>query len=99
MKVVKDRSWQIAVSERIVQGRTALGRSQANVAKALGISAQRLSNYENGSRPLDIGLAIILCERFGLTLDYLYRGKVYGLPSELADKIGVIRIPEGALRN
>lgn len=99
MKMVRDPAWKKAVGARLVEGRDALGRSQANVAKALKISPQRLSNYETGSRPLDIELAVKLCDRFGLTLDYLYRGQIYGLPRELADRIGSMRVPEGTLRN
>lgn len=99
MKMPRDPAWKKAVGARIVEGREALGRTQANVAKALGISPQRLSNYETGSRPLDIELASKLCDNFGLTLDYLYRGQLYGLPRELADRIGSLRVPDGTLRN
>lgn len=45
------------------------------------------SNYVNALRPLDIEAAILLCDRFDLTLDWIYRGDPSGLPHRLATEL------------
>lgn len=87
MKVVKNTRWQRMVGSRLQTTRIALGKTQADLARVLLISPQRWNNYERGARPIDIEFAIRLCERFGVTLDWLYRGIVAGLPFELAQRV------------
>lgn len=99
VRVLRDPEWKRAVGERLVRARTVLGKSQAQLARGLGISAQRLANYEGGSRPFDIGLATVLAEKYGITLDYIYRGQIHGLPMDIAERIEPLRTPENFLRN
>ncbi len=99
MKVLRDPEWMQAVGERLIKARLALGKSQAAMARSIGISAQRLSNYETGFRPLDTEVAVAIADKYGVTLDYVYRGDVGTLPVKLAEKIAPIELPPGALRN
>lgn len=79
--------WQMRAANRLVLARIALGKSQAALARGMLISPQRWNNYERGIRPIDIEFAARLCERYGLTMDYLYRGVMAGLPYDLAQRI------------
>lgn len=87
MKLDRTPEWKIAVGGRLGQARAALGKNQAEISRVMGVSYQAWNNYESGRRPLDIVLASQLCERFGLTLDWLYRGELAGLPFEIAEEI------------
>lgn len=87
MKIAKNAQWQGLVGHRIVMLREAKGVKQSQLARHLKISAQRLSNYERGERPLDIELAIAICENLSGTLDYLYRGLNAGLPFEVIQRL------------
>lgn len=87
MKVPKDDKWQQQVGVRLAQSIVAIGKKPADIARLFQISQQRLSNYINGSRPLDIEIAMKLSARFGITLDWLYLGDIRSLPYELAQKI------------
>lgn len=87
MKIAKKPAWQELVGNRIVTLRAAKGVKQSQLARHLKISAQRLSNYERGQRPLDIELAIAICENLSGTLDYLYRGLHAGLPFEVIQRL------------
>lgn len=99
MKIEKNSRWQRMVGNRLQMTRLALGKSQADLARVLLISPQRWNNYERGARPIDIEFAIRLCERFGLTLDWLYRGQMGGLPFELAQRLGSIEGGNHVTRN
>lgn len=87
MKLAKDPAWKALVGNRIVTVREIQHVKQVDLARALGISVGRLSNYERGSRPLDIEIAIAICQKLDSTLDYLYTGNTRGLPFHVAEQI------------
>lgn len=45
------------------------------------------SQYESGERLPQVPFAVRLCERYELTLDWIYRGDPSGLKYNLADQI------------
>lgn len=66
---------------RIRTLRMALGyRNASQFAAFVGWSPQLLSNYERGEKRPELTKAIALCNRTGITLDWLYRGERAGLP-------------------
>lgn len=87
MKIARDPVWKAQVGNRIVALRNARGVKQIELAVSLKITAQRLSNYETGKRPLDIELATSICDKLSGTLDYLYRGIHAGLPFEVIERL------------
>ena len=54
------------------------GYSQLKVAMDLSISREALSYYENGRRSPDIQMLLRMSDYFGVSVDYLIRGKEYG---------------------
>lgn len=52
--------------------------NQLKVALDLNISREALSHYENGKRSPDIEMLLKLSDYFGVSIDYLIRGKEYG---------------------
>lgn len=52
--------------------------NQLKVAFDLNISREALSHYENGKRSPDIEMLLKLSDYFGVSIDYLIRGKEYG---------------------
>lgn len=95
MKMFRDPAWLAEVGQRLIQAREALGMKQVEMATSLGISSQRLSNYENGARPFDIELAITLSRKHAVTMDFVYWGDLRGLPLHLASKLSEHLIPTG----
>lgn len=89
MKIARDPLWKAQVGNRIVALRNARGVKQSELAVSLKITAQRLSNYETGKRPLDIELASAICDKLSGTLDYLYRGVRAGLPFEVIERLAL----------
>lgn len=51
-----------------------------------GFSATQYNNWERGDRRIPVESAERLCELYGLTLDFVYRGRRDGL-SEKASKV------------
>lgn len=99
MKVKKDQEWQAQVGARLVRGLWAINKKPAEICRLLGIKPAAWSNYANGVRPLDVEVAIKLSKKFGFTLDYLYMGVEYNLPSDLSARISAYGPGETNLKN
>jgi transcriptional regulator with XRE-family HTH domain len=81
---------------RLVWAREALDLDQAELARFLEISPQRLNNYESGLRPLDVDLALAMVQRWpDLDLKWFYDGDERRLGKEFAEKIAERRAAQG----
>ena len=56
--------------------RTALGHSQQDWAYALQITPQVLNKWESGKRQPNIEVLFRICDSFGCSLDFIFRGKM-----------------------
>ena len=59
------------LGQRICELRTALGWSQVELAKRLGVAKQTVSNWENENIQPSIEMLIRLAKLFGVTTDYM----------------------------
>lgn len=76
-----------AIGKRISLVREALGLDQAEFAEGIGKRQSAASGWETGARPPGLPVALALCDKYGLTLDFIYRGITAGLPGDLEDKL------------
>lgn len=60
--------------------------SQKEWAQRHHFSATQYNNWEKGARRISVDAAEVLVERYGLSLDFIYRGRMDGL-SETARKM------------
>jgi len=70
--------------ERLRLTREALGLSQAELCRRVGISPAAWNNAETGDNRLGVDNAMELCKATGVTLDWIYLGHRAGLPQKLA---------------
>ena len=63
------------LGERILELRKKNGLSQEELAEKLGVSRQSVSKWETGNVMPDIDKAVAMCELFGVTTDYLLKGR------------------------
>ena len=63
------------IGERILNLRKKSGLSQEELAEKLGVSRQSVSKWETGNVMPDIDKAVAMCELFGVSTDYLLKGK------------------------
>lgn len=61
--------------------------SQRAWAERHGFNPTQYNNWAKGSRRIPVEAAEKLCEAYGLTLDFIYRGRRDGLPSNLRNKV------------
>ena len=81
-----DRPDYTEIGRRLTAIRTAFSDlSQKAWAEKNGFSPTQYNNWEKGTRRISVDAAETLMDRYGLTLDYIYRGRVDGL-SEKASK-------------
>jgi len=73
----------IAVGRRLAAVRKALGLNQIEFAAPANLSQPQYNQFENGKRLLTVEAALRLCAVYSLSMDYLYRGDIGGLPMRL----------------
>jgi transcriptional regulator with XRE-family HTH domain len=80
-----------AIGERLRLTRLALNfRTQAAICRKISEDknfAQVWNNWEKGRDRINVDNAILLCQKFRLTLDWIYRGDNGMLPAALATRI------------
>lgn len=79
------------VARRLALTRQAMDLEQDAFGSGAGLSQPRYNQYETGRRLLTLDAAMSLCERYLLTLDWIYRGDPSGLPVRLWNEIKVKR--------
>lgn len=67
--------------------REALGYKPSEIADQLGIERTYWSRFEGGKRPLTEAVAVLLVDRFSVTLDFLMLGRWDSLPFDLASRM------------
>jgi transcriptional regulator with XRE-family HTH domain len=87
MKIRRDTKTLRERGARLIWTREALDVGQAELAKFLEISPQRMNNYEAGLRPFDVDLALTMTKRWKLSLEWLYDGDDSRLPKDIAERI------------
>jgi transcriptional regulator with XRE-family HTH domain len=72
------------IGQRLRALRNSLDMDQSSIAAMVGVTQAAWSQYERGRRQIDIEVAGNVATRFGVTLDWIYRGDPSGLPMRLA---------------
>lgn len=75
------------VGHRLKLLRLALGMSPSEMADTLGIERTYWSRFENGRRGITEPFAVLLVDKFGVTLDFIILGRWATLPLELAQRM------------
>lgn len=86
----------LTIAGRLKLTRRALGLTKTDFSSAADIAINTYSQWESGDRSPDLVLAIRLCDRFELTLDWIYRGDLSGLRHGLAQRITELKVKENA---
>lgn len=76
------------VAPRLKLIRKTFGKlTQHEFCAVLEIKPSRLAQYEAALNLIPVHLALILVAKYGLTLDWIYRGDVSGLSARTLDKL------------
>ena len=76
-----------AIAGRLRLTRQALRLKQAALCRQTGIAPNTYNQWEQERGRPDLDGAMKLCDAFGITLDWIYRGSMAGLPYEIAESI------------
>ena len=61
--------------------------SQKEWAEKHGFGVTQYNNWEKGVRRINVDEAEKLCTLYGLTLDFIYRGRLSGLPENIKNAL------------
>ena len=76
------------IGERLERIRTSLSTlNQVDWASKHGFSTTQWNNWEVGARRISLDAAMRLCDTYGLTLDFIYRGRREALSAALRDAL------------
>ena len=75
------------VGRRLAAVRLAMGMKQNEFARLIGVSEQNMNNYETGRSRPRVDIAFRICQKTGITLDWIYFGDPAGLPQRLTKLI------------
>lgn len=78
------------IAGRLAVTREALGINAAELCRQAKIAPNAWSQFESGNRMITTRQAVKLCETYGLTLDWIYRGDPAGLPQRVFEKIRLV---------
>lgn len=78
-----DHKQSVAANLRVIIA--VIGGKQNEIARRIGSTPSKLGNWMRGDNYPDPWSMYLLCEFYGVTMDWIYRGKTYGLPVELVD--------------
>jgi len=73
------------VAQQFERAMEALNITQADVARALGKSPSLIGNWKRGDNYPDAHLMSVFCDRYNVSMDFIYRGVISGLSKEMAD--------------
>lgn len=77
-----------AIAYRLELTHAAIGGvNQAAFATSIGVSPQGWTNYIKARERISVDAANRMCRRYGVTLDWIFRGSMYGLPPDLSRRI------------
>lgn len=79
----------------IARKRGAKDLSQQDFAKAAGLLQSGYNMVESGVRPISLRSAMLLCDEYDLSLDWIFRGNTGLLPGWLLERIQEIEEEEG----
>lgn len=86
--MLEDREDEVeAVAARLKAAREALGLSKREFAERADMGEQTYGPFENGIRPLSLIAAKKIRKAHGLTLEFMYFGKIEDLPHRIATKL------------
>lgn len=78
---------RLAIGHRLRVARAALGLRQADLMERYGVRMSNTSNWETGRSYMDPLIMLKLCEDYGLTMDYFWRGLLSGVRADVANEI------------
>ncbi|MCB1401267.1 MAG: helix-turn-helix transcriptional regulator [Rhodobacteraceae bacterium] len=76
-----------AVGRRLRALREYRKKTRAEFAESVGIDATSYGRIEKGAKILKADMAYKIAERWGVSMDFLYRGRLTELPESLADSL------------
>jgi len=76
-----------AVGERLKSLRLYHEKTQAEFSASVQIDPTSYGKIEKGMKPLKADMAYRIAERWGVSMDFLYRGRLTELPADLADSL------------
>ena len=74
-----------AIAARLRAARAAFGLSQLEFSRRAGIAGNTYNQYEQAKSLPRLDWANHICDTYGVTLDWIYRGDISGLPVHIAN--------------
>jgi transcriptional regulator with XRE-family HTH domain len=81
-----------AIAARLRATREAFGLGQNEFARRAGIASNTYNQYEQAKNLPRLDFVNKICDTYGVTLDWIYRGDTSGLPVRIANLLNQDKI-------
>ena len=86
-------AWVGEIGVRIQQLRSAFKWTQTDLAAKTGLATSAINQWEKGIHPPSLEKAMILREKLGITLDWIYYGDIRGLTPDQITNFTTATLP------
>ena len=76
-----------AIALRLAAAREALGMKQAQIARKFDIGKTTWNAWETGTNTPSVLTMTLIADRYGISLDWIYRGRADTMAANLAEKV------------
>ena len=84
------------VGPRVTALREAMALSRAQLADSIELDRSTLTKIEKGKTGLDIAKAVMIADKYGIGLNFIYRGDLSDVPERLRPRLLVEMVQAGA---
>ena len=77
----------IEIGRRLLAIREAEEMQSGDFARSVGIDPSSYSKIEQGNKALKMEMGYVVAETYGVTMDYIYRGRLSDLPEKIAEHL------------
>lgn len=81
----------IGIGQRLRAIRETEGLSSKDFALSVHIDPSSYSKIENGTKALKMEMGYIVAERYGVSMDFIYRGRLTDLPEKISAHLRQVR--------
>ena len=77
----------IAIGKRLLAIREAENLQSGDFARSIGVDPSSYSKIEHGNKALNMEMGNMVAETYGVTMDFIYRGRLTDLPEKIAEHL------------
>lgn len=98
-KTKKPDEFKREAGKRLAIAESALGLKARAICETINCAQNTWSQWKSGKSTPDLFYMVRFCDKYGITLDWIYRGIPWGLPANIAQRIDQLAVKSVSQRH